>query len=219
MSDNSIDLKTVTLNLIKKNRVYFKCENEKGYEVKLKITPESENMELGTHTLFVEDLTVRSKYGTEVIYAVKSELKEEDGIVTLSHRYNKKLVKKCNELGGKWDSSLRVWVFPEIVEDKVEELDYLYNSNVVDIEITALEDIYNGQDSVYFLGYPIAKATGRDSGATICDDISMIQGKVLSGGSSKNWSTEIKKGSIFRLRVSTNLLDDYTSEEWKVLNI
>lgn len=61
-------MKTIKLNIVKKNRVYFKCINDKGYEVKLKITPDSENLTIGEHILNVRDVSVRTKYGTDIIF-------------------------------------------------------------------------------------------------------------------------------------------------------
>mgnify|MGYP001614861289 CR=1 FL=1 len=84
-------MQTLELNLIKKNRVYFKCTNEKGYEVKLKVDEKSQNLELGKQKLLVNDISVRSKYGTDLIYQVYAEIKEE-GIVSIKHRYNSLLV-------------------------------------------------------------------------------------------------------------------------------
>jgi hypothetical protein len=209
-------MKTITLNLIKKNRVYFKCTNESGYEVKLKITPDSENLNLGENILLVNDVSIRSKYGVDIIYQVISEVKKDDKPILLKHRYNTDLVEKCRELGGKWDSEYGVWVFPSIVEDKVEELDYMYNSDVVEIEIKFLKDEYGYRGPMIFLGYPLAKATGRDSGARVCDDVSLISGKIYSGGSVKNWSTEVTKDTVFRMKISKNLLSQHETKNYEI---
>lgn len=211
-------MQTLELNLIKKNRVYFKCTNEKGYEVKLKVDEKSQNLELGKQKLLVNDISVRSKYGTDLIYQVYAEIKEE-GIVSIKHRYNSLLVEKCRELGGKFDNEAIAWIFSKIVEDKVEELEFLYNHDIVSVEIISKTDIFKGQDAINFLGYPIAKATGRDSGAIVCNDVSMISGKIDSAGSVKNWSTEIRKDSCFRLHISKNLLENLTDvlkEKWDI---
>lgn len=208
-------MQTITLNLLKKNRVYFKYTNEKGYEVKLKITEKSKDLELKKHELLVNDISVRSKYGTDVIYEMEEEIKDE-GIVTLTHKYNVKLVEECRNLGGKWDVDTKSWFFTKIVEDKVEELDYLYNTNIVDIEIKSLEEIFASQKSINFMGYPLAKATGRDSGAIVCDHVSLISGKISSSGSVKNWGTELTEGTIFRLKISKNLIENFKSDKWEL---
>lgn len=203
---------TVTLNVVKKNRVYFKCTNPNGYEVKLKITPASEALQPGEHDLLVNDISVRSKYGTDVIYELHSEIRDT-GICTLRHRYNSMLVDQCRNLGGRWDKEQKAWVFSKVVEAEVEGLDELFNSDMVVVDITSL-DAWGSKGPVDFLGYPIARATDRDSGAVICDDVAMISGYVTSGGSAKNWGTIARAGSVFRLMVSRKLLEKYEENDW-----
>lgn len=200
-------MQNIILDVVKKNRVYFKCLNEKGYEVKLKITPKSESLPLGKQNLLVNDISIRSKYGVDVIYDLESEIKTEE-IVILKHRFNSWLVESCRKLGGKWDKENKVWAFSKIVEDKIEELDFKYNSDIVLIEITAINDTHQLRNSVEFLGYPLAYATGRDSGAQVSDSVALISGRIDSSGSSKNWATQIYKNTSFRLKVSKNLLKD-----------
>ena len=87
-----------------------------------------------------------------------------------------------------------------------------YNGEICFVEITALHDIL--RESPTFLGYTIAKSTGRDSGATLGEDVYQVEGKISSGGSIKNWYTVIKEGSKFRLEVSKKLLSLNESETW-----
>lgn len=202
------DLKTLKLNVVKKNRVYFKCFTENGYEVKLRITPASADLELGTHELLLIDESVRTKYGTDVIYSLEAKIEKEAGVVTLQHRYNRVLVEKCQLLGGRWDADDKIWVFAKVVEDKVEDLDFLYNVDLINIEITARIARYC-QPSIDFMGYPLVKAFGRDSGAQMCDDVALIYGSICSGGSAKNWTANCSEGAKFRLSVSRNIAEKY----------
>lgn len=216
------NLKTIKLNVIKKNRVYFACKTESGYSVKLKITPESENLTLGEHVLLVHDISVRSKYGVDVIYSLSEEIKKDDGVVTLKHAYNDTLVKKCRDLGGRWDTENKIWVFPRVVAEAVEELEYLYTSDLVDVEIEYIKEGVIDSDCrepIYFLGYVLARAQGRDSGATLGEGVALMKGRVGSNGSQKNWGTYATEGSIFRLKISKNLLkekEELFKDEWKV---
>lgn len=219
-------MKTITLDIIKKNRKYFACKTSNGYKARLIIDKNSENLELGVQELPVNDKSVRSKYGTDIILELAADADEikAAGIVTLSHHlYNHDLVEDCRKLGGKWDSEEGCWVFSDIVEDKVEELDAEYNTDIIKVEITAVEKDYDGDEAniignaapVRFCGYTIAKATGRDSGAKIGEEISMIKGKIRSGGSMKNWKTVVEHGSVFRLKIARGLLE-YSGNEWDV---
>lgn len=225
-------MKTITLNVIKKNRKYFACKTASGHKARLIIDDNSKDLPLGEQELPVNDCSKRTKYGTDLIFelAADAETIAEAGIVTLEHfMYNSDLVEQCKSLGGKWDSEEKCWVFSDIVADKVEELDDLYNSELISIEITNVCN-WNGKPDtigehtgpVYFLGYMLARARGRDSGAELGDNISLIRGGVRSGGSMKNWYTIIEEESVLRLKVPKKLLDIHMTEngilwdEWKV---
>lgn len=195
--------------------MYFAAENSSGYSCKVRITPESENLSLGFHDLFVEDQSVRSKYGVDVIYLVKGDVKET-GVVSLQHfTYNAWLVSDCRKLGGKWDENAKAWIFSSIVSDRVDELDVEYNAKIVNVEITAKKDLSKGRGSIDFCGYSIARATGRDSGAKLSTGVYEISGKIGSGGSQKSWHTTIANGSTFRLKASdTHIMNQ---EDWTVV--
>ena len=193
------DIKTVKLNLIKKNRAWIDCKNERGWNCKLKINDYSKDLELGEHELTVDDISIRSKYGTDLRYELFEDKTDEKVFIT-HFKYNEHLVAECRRMGGKWDSEGKCWVFSAIMKDKVELLEEKYNGEICFVEITALHDIL--RESPTFLGYTIAKSTGRDSGATLGEDVYQVEGKISSGGSIKNWYTVIKEGSKFRRVVS-----------------
>lgn len=209
-------METKTFNIIKKNRKYF-AATVNGYKCKILIDDNSQALEVGEHELIVDDMSKRTKYGTDLIFKLAADAKEqqEAGIVTLSHHaYNSKLVAKCRAMGGRWDAESDCWVFSELVEDKVEELDDIYNSDLVAVEITALDDIYEGKAPVTFCGYTIARAYGRDSGAKLGDGVSHISGSIYSGGSMKNWKSGVKEGSVFRLLIPCELLMCPDTFDW-----
>lgn len=212
-------MKTVELNILKKNRIWIECEDKKGYKVKLKKCEKSELLENGIHTLLVDDISVRSKYGTDIRYELKDNVKN---FIFLVADYNHDLVDEARSLGGRWDSESFCWAFSDIVKDKVEELEYLYCSKKNCIEITAIETISIHTDSVYFCGIPIAKASGRDSGAKLCEGVSMIKGTIDSAGSRANWCTKICAGAVFRLKVPENKLKRCFEDEsalWEINNL
>lgn len=212
--------KSIVLNVTKKNRKYFACTKD-GYKCKLIIDDSSKDLSIGEHTLVVFDKSVRTKYGTDLIYQLAYDAKdqEEAGIVTLCHQFfNQDLVDDCRNMGGKWDPGSQTWVFSDLVADRVEELDAIYNSDLVPVEITAIDEISEWHAPVRFMGYAIAKAWGRDSGAKLGDDVSQMNGSIDSGGSVKNWHTRVSKGSVFRLYVPKGVLElyKYRDPEWEI---
>lgn len=210
-------MKSLKLQINKKNRKYFACTHN-GFEVKLVIDAASENLSLGEQELLIEDVSVRTKFGTDLIYKVVGEI-TKDKIVTLqSHCYNDWLVDSCRKLGGKWDAEASAWVFSPIVEQEVDELDRLFNEDLMVIDIEALDDIVSYIGSVTFMGYTVARAFGRSSGAKLGTKVKQLDGSISSGGSAKNWFTLVKKGSRFRLEISKNLLAERElTKNWQIV--
>ena len=201
-------------NVIKKNRKYFAATKD-GYKCKIVIDEASENIELGENDLQIEDISVRTKYGTDLIFKVVSNTTEElkKGICTLVHdRYNSVLVKRCHELNGKWDAENKAWVFPLILEAEVEDLDYQYNADVNYYDVTL--DEYEACEPFSLAGYKIATATGRDSGAVLANDVILLSGNVSSGGSVKNWTTLVK--GVIRIELSKPLADAIAKEGYEI---
>lgn len=199
-------LTTVKLNILKKNRVYFQCKTENGYDVKLRINDASKDLSLGTHELLVEDASIRTKYGTDVIYIMHSEAGNEK--IVLKSAYNEWLVEACKNLGGVWDREDKVWIFSTAVQKEVEDLDFIYNSELVTINLTAKRDVYACCGPITFLGYRLLTATGRDSGTKMEEGVAIISGERKSGGSRANWETQLSEGSILRLQIPKEVLNN-----------
>lgn len=207
-------MKIIKLDLIKKNRIWIDCKTESGYLCKLKVCDLSKDLSLGLNDLFVEDISVRSKYGVDLKFQLKSSLKQ--GICSFRpSKYNCWSTEECRNLGGKWDNEEKSWIFSIVVSDKIDEMEELYNSEQINIEISLKDNeaarCWN--DSVDFLGYPLAIATGRDSGAKLSHGVYLMQGKIDSYGSVKNWGTIISGNSILRLEVSKKLFTDFYNSE------
>lgn len=207
-------MENITLHLLKKTRRYFICRH-KEQEVKLLVDELSKSLNLGAHDLYVENSSIHTKFGTDVIY----RLVDSPRIVTLkSEVFNEWLVAACHKLGGKWDSKALTWVFNAQVENEVDELSRLYTEDLISVEIEAIEDITASKAPVSFLGFTVARAFGRDTDVKLGDGVVMIEGIVRSGGSVTNWQTIVFKGSRFKLNVGKNLLDMHSTSKqpWRV---
>jgi hypothetical protein len=216
-----MNYKTIDINIIKKNRKYFAAEIN-NRKVQLEIDRNSENLELGEHTLYVEDFSIRNKYGATEKYKLVASLEKqyEDEVYTLKSTIrNKALTDACRKLGAIFDKETNTWVFNCIVSDKAEELDFVYNSELIGVEITAINEIEGEQQAIHFCGFTVAQAKGRDSGAKLGESVYMIEGDMSSGGSAKNWTTTIEQKSVFRLRVPEKLLKQEQESEAKIWDI
>jgi hypothetical protein len=207
-------METKKLTIIKKNRKYFAATVD-GYKCKILIDANSEALELGEQELMVDDISVRTKYGTDIIFklAVSAIEQEQASICTLRHQfYNVLLVDQCRNLGGRWDKQSNVWVFSSIVEDKVQDLDELFNSEMLNIEVKVLNTVKQGTGAYCLFGIPIARAFDRDSGARLCDGVALISGEIKSSGSRKYWDTEICGNTVLRFQVPRLLFEQFEDE-------
>lgn len=212
MSD---DLKTITVTIISKGRIWIAAKIN-GYDCKIKIDENSSKLEPGEHEIFVKDISIRSKYGTEIRYELVETTKDKEKIFFKHEEYNSLLLDECKRLGGKWDDEAKVWVFLPYVKDEVENLEYIFNSPLVGIDIKARDNISVRCGSVKFYGYSIVRAKSRDSGAFLAEGVSLIEGTIDSGGSVKNWETKIYKGTVLRLQVPKNLLTAYVNTDFDI---
>ena len=128
--------------------------------------------------------------------------KKQDGKIIVTTYYNRKFASKARNLRGQWDSVKKAWVFDESVEEYVKQAlidifgvtgETLYETcSLLIKDFTAWES----RGEVELFGRTVARAFGRDTGAKLGDDIIWISGSYGSGGSAKNWTTEIKNGTF-----------------------
>ena len=218
MSAEKLEGKTETFVIIKKNRKFY-AATKNGYKCKIIIDDNSKDLELGQQELMVTDESVRTKYGTDLIFKLScsaSKVKEA-GICTLkSDSYNEILVRECRKLGGNWDKENSVWVFSALVEDQVELLDEKYNSEKVAVELKFLELVSFYERDAEIAGITIARATGRDSGAELFNGVAVIKGEIRSGGSRKNWATVVEEDTVVRMYMSKLCINDIDTDVIKI---
>ena len=128
-------------------------------------------------------------------------------IIKVYAPYNTELIKRFKMTEGQWDSESKYWKFsPELlsaVRDILKSVfgyDDTADIEMYDVKFTMKEGLYERCDSVKIMGKIVAQAHGRDSGAEIGKDVNFVEGAPTSGGSMKNWSSEVPAGSVFILR-------------------
>jgi len=126
---------------------------------------------------------------------INLEIIEKEDQIKVTSPYNQKFVNKARNLRGKWKDG--AWWFDDSIVDYVRDLmkgcfgttgEEPYDN--VDLVISNFTDSYS-RGAVELFGRTIAKAWGRDSGAKLGDGIILISGRIKSGGSVKNWYTEV----------------------------
>lgn len=114
--------------------------------------------------------------------------------------YNAEFVQKCRNFRGKFSNG--AWWFDDSIIEHVREamIEFFGTTGERTYEtcILVINDFtsYEDKGPVTLFGRTIAKAYGRDSGARLGDGIVFISGEYDSGGSSKNWSTEVKNATF-----------------------
>lgn len=120
-----------------------------------------------------------------------------EGVIEVVTPYNQEFVRRCRNLRGKWDAEKTAWIFDESIEEYVKQalMDCYGTTGEEIVEycnllVTDYSD-FGSKGPVELFGRTIAKAWGRDSGAKLGGDIVWIAGTYRSGGSVKNWGTDI----------------------------
>lgn len=126
-----------------------------------------------------------------------------NGTLIVNSEYNSDFVEGARKLNGRWSGG--AWHFDPRVREEVEALClrcYGQNSTVNDlvnihVEFTETKSVRCGPISIN--GRTLARAMGRDSGAKLGDGVVIVEGKIGSGGSAKNWETYVGKGTKMRI--------------------
>lgn len=131
------------------------------------------------------------------------------GMVNVYTPYNQDFVARIKQIGGrKWNSADRCWSVPETEVDAVRqhmmdvfgETDLPAENEHVTAEVRFDSRVAECRSSVVLFGKVIARAWGRDSGAAVGDDVTLVSGHIGSGGSRANWDTTVADGTIVRIR-------------------
>lgn len=157
------------------------------------------------------------------------QIKRTENHIIIKSPYNSIFVEKARNLAGKWVSLSEAWQFD--IRDEAEVLEVCYlcygedgiRNSKCNIKITFVEAAYANKSALSILGYPVARAFNRDSGARLSDGVLVKSGGFDSGGSMKNWTTKAKAGTVIVLRdVSKPLVqaflksDDYEPESMTI---
>lgn len=135
--------------------------------------------------------------------------RNENGMAKVFTPYNSDFVAKIKRIGGRrWNGEEKCWEVPETEIETVREYmkavygetDQADDSDKVTVKVTFNEEEYAHCDSIFLFGKAIARATGRDSGARVCDDVTVLSGKLTSGGSMRNWRTVAREGTVIKVR-------------------
>lgn len=137
--------------------------------------------------------------------AIQVEIK--NGKAYIASPYNVEFVRRIKLSGGKWSAASKRWYVPEpalpavraMMAEVYGETDEGPASEYVTLVVKWLENDCVTCGPVTLAGRVIASAWGRDSGAKPGTNVSFIAGSPASGGSVKNWQTQVPEGCVVEI--------------------
>jgi hypothetical protein len=136
--------------------------------------------------------------------------------------FNEKANIEYRKLAGKWNG--KAWVVDAAFEEEVKAAMVKVfgtfdtrKEKTVDVILTAKANLYEAQKGFSIGARELFYATGRDSGAKTCAGVALVEGKIFSAGSAKNWTTEASKGTKIKvIGLYEQALNFVDNEEWSV---
>ncbi len=137
-----------------------------------------------------------------------SHTQHQEPTIQVVTPYHPDLPNLFRKAGGRWDYDKRRWLFDERDSSLVDSiLIDVFGTNgrdnppLVDVRLGFPEGYYEVRSGIFLAGRCLARATGRDSGATLGDGVIVAEGDApTSGGSAKNWTTVIRSGCALEVR-------------------
>lgn len=200
-------LTTINFKVLKISRVYLEIILNNKYNAKLLKSNLTEDFEIdGEYSALAEDLSVVSKYGTSLKYNLVSTELNSEPIIFQTEKPNVYLIEELKKLGGKYDKDDNVWVLNDFVKDRVEDLEEIYNSSEILIEVSVEKE--RSLDSLNLFGYDLIKlVNGRDKGTYQMADVAMISGTSKSGGSANNPKVIVSSDTVLRFKLPKKLFE------------
>lgn len=137
--------------------------------------------------------------------AIKVEIK--NGKAYITSPYNVDFIRRIKLNGGKWSTVSKRWYVPEpalpavraMMMEVYGETDEGPASEYATLVVKYHKKVSRTCEPVTLAGRVIASAWSRDGGAKVGDNVAFISGGPTSGGSARNWTTEVKEGSVVEI--------------------
>ncbi|MGI2134608.1 hypothetical protein [Shewanella baltica] len=200
-------LTTINFKVLKISRVYLEIILNNKYNAKLLKSNLTEDFKIDAeYSALAEDLSVVSKYGTTLKYNLVSNELNNEPVIFQTDKPNVYLIEELKNLGGKYDKDDNVWVLNDFVKDRVEDLEEIYNSSEISIEVSVEKE--RSLDSLNLFGYDLIKlVNGRDKGTYQMADVAIISGSSKSGGSANNPKVIISSDTVLRFKLPKKLFE------------
>lgn len=130
--------------------------------------------------------------------------------------YNKDFIDQIKTKIGsrKYDPSKKCWTVNTSDLDLVKEIIrnvYGYDdtdTEMVNVKMTFPDGVTVTRDAVRLNGWILAKAESKRSGAVPGKDVTVLDGKLSSGGSVNQWETIIEPGTVLKVKMPKTLAEN-----------
>lgn len=212
--------------IFSKGRKYYSALMDDKYKCRIEISPDLDCEVGDVIHILAEDLSIKNKFGTSLIYRKHGSIPANSSYTTLSHSpFNSTLVKRCQALSGKWDKENKCWFFREEYWEEVEKLDFLYNSNPVIATIKLKCHVAVG-DFVEVGGYNLARYMwSREGGYFLkVESISMNITDTEEDIKIPRGYHLLCEGTTFKFRLGLHLLKELNNDcdffdKWELCSI
>lgn len=146
--------------------------------------------------------------------------------VCVDSPYHPDFPTRAKKLGGKWEPASRRWCFDIRDVDRVAGMcrdifgtdgESPETLETITVRLTC-KGTSASASGIYFAGRSVCYATGRDSGAKLSEGVILLSGRVKSGGSMKNWTTEITAGTVLEIRdIPLAAVKANTDNDWDIV--
>jgi len=122
--------------------------------------------------------------------------------ILITTPFNPRFVDHVKAAGARWNADEKAWTMDvRDLETAREIMRRIYGRDdqpceLVSARVTFLDDIQHTCGPVVICGRIVASAKGRDTGARVGEGVCLEKGQITSGGSTKNWHTEVCKGAV-----------------------
>ncbi len=196
-------------DVLERKDSYFICQKQSGY-CRIVIDDNSQNLPLGKSMLHVEEISDRYQHhARDSVFRLTLPFEQQDevGICTLATgRKNTFIYIKCLRLGGKWEPILGEWVFSIAVQEEVNKLAELIQSEQIYVEATFKETITVYNKPLTLFGYPLIKSVASNNKVTLHKGMRLMAGDLARLVTDED-KTIILAGSRVRLYVPSLFLD------------
>ncbi len=196
-------------DVLERKDSYFICQKQSGY-CRIVIDDNSQNLPLGKSMLHVEEISDRYQHhARDSVFRLTLPFEQQDevGICTLATgRKNTFIYIKCLRLGGKWEPILGEWVFSIAVQNEVNKLAELIQSEQIYVEATFKETITVYNKPLTLFGYPLIKSVASNNKVTLHKGMRLMAGDLARLVTDED-KTIILAGSRVRLYVPSLFLD------------